>query len=410
MQFYKVKTVEETIDIIRNNVQPIQETLTLSLEESLGNILAKDVISGEDVPGFTRSTVDGYAVQAKDTFGSSESMPSFLTVSGQVEMGEEVKICLSSGQAMYIPTGGMLPAGSDSVIMIEYCEDMDGLLNTYQQVTPGENVIHAGEDVPKGEVVLKQGTKLRPQELGVLASLGITQVEVYRKLKLGYLSSGNEIVPYQTATLKIGQVRDINQLSITGLAQELGAEVIRGGIVEDNYELFYEKAKELYEQVDFLVISGGSSVGAKDYTTEVIEALGKPGIFVHGVSIKPGKPTIFGVARSKPILGLPGHPASAMVIFKLFGIETIQRLSGEIKKEVPNRVQARISKNIPSDPGRADFIRVSLVEKEGEWWAEPILGKSGLISTLVKSDGMIEIASEKEGVRQGDWVPVILFK
>lgn len=410
MQFYKVKTVEETIDIIRNNVQPIQETLTLSLEESLGNILAKDVISGEDVPGFTRSTVDGYAVQAKDTFGSSESMPSFLTVNGQVEMGEEVKISLSSGQAMYIPTGGMLPAGSDSVIMIEYCEDMDGLLNTYHQVTPGENVIHAGEDVPKGEVILKQGTKLRPQELGVLASLGITQVEVYRKLKLGYLSSGNEIVPYQTATLKIGQVRDINQLSITGLAEELGAEVIRGGIVEDNYDIFYKKAKELYEQVDFLVLSGGSSVGAKDYTTEVIEALGKPGIFVHGVSIKPGKPTIFGVANSKPILGLPGHPASAMVIFKLFGLEAMQRLSGEIHKEVPNRVQAKISKNIPSDPGRADFIRVSLVEKEGEWWAEPILGKSGLISTLVKSDGMIEIASEKEGVRQGDWVPVILFK
>lgn len=409
MQFFQVKTVEETIEIIEKQVDTIQETLTLSIEEALDYVLAKDVLATEDVPGFTRSSVDGYAVQAQDTFGSSESMPSFLQVIGEVKMGEEVKATITSGQAMYIPTGGMLPAGSDSVIMMEYCENMDGLLNTYRQVTPGENVIQAGEDVARGEVILKRGTRLRPQELGVLASLGVTEVDVYRKLTIGYLSSGNEIVPYQTAKLEIGQVRDINQLVITGMVEEMGAKVIRGGITPDDYETFYQKAKELYDQVDFLVLSGGSSVGAKDYTTDVIEALGEPGIFVHGVSIKPGKPTIFAVANRKPILGLPGHPASAMIIFMLFGPHILTRLGGETKKELPTRIQARITKNIPSDPGRADYIRVSLFQKDGEWWAEPILGKSGLISTLVKSDGMLEIASAKEGVRQGEWVPVILF-
>lgn len=410
MQFYQVKTVEETIEIIREQVEPIKDTLTLPLEEALHYVLAEDVIAGEDVPGFTRSTVDGYAVQARDTFGSSDSMPSFLRVIGEVEMGKEVTTKISSGEAMYIPTGGMLPEGSDSVIMIEYCENIDGLLNTYQQVTPGENVIKAGEDVAQGEVILTKGTKLRPQDLGVLGSLGITQVKVYRKLTVGYLSSGNEIVPYQTKQLDIGQIRDINQLTISALAEELGVEVIRGGITPDDYDTFYQKARELYEQVDVLIMSGGSSVGAKDYTTQVIEALGKPGVLVHGVSIKPGKPTIFAVANQKPVLGLPGHPASAMIIFTLFGTEIIQTMSGEVKKELPTRIQARVTKNIPSEPGRADYIRVSLVNKEGEWWAEPILGKSGLISTLVKSDGIIEIVSIKEGVRQGDWVPVILFK
>lgn len=410
MQFYQVKTVEETIEIIREQVEPIKDTLTLPLEEALHYVLAEDVIAGEDVPGFTRSTVDGYAVQARDTFGSSDSMPSFLRVIGEVEMGKEVTTKISSGEAMYIPTGGMLPEGSDSVIMIEYCENIDGLLNTYQQVTPGENVIKAGEDVAQGEVILTKGTKLRPQDLGVLGSLGITQVKVYRKLTVGYLSSGNEIVPYQTKQLDIGQIRDINQLTISALAEELGVEVIRGGITPDDYDTFYQKARELYEQVDVLIMSGGSSVGAKDYTTQVIEALGKPGVLVHGVSIKPGKPTIFAVANQKPVLGLPGHPASAMIIFTLFGTEIIQTMSGEVKKELPTRIQARVTKNIPSEPGRADYIRVSLVNKEGEWWAEPILGKSGLISTLVKSDGIVEIVSIKEGVRQGDWVPVILFK
>ncbi|MFL6555724.1 MAG: gephyrin-like molybdotransferase Glp, partial [Bacillus sp. (in: firmicutes)] len=383
------------------------QTEVRDLDEALHYILAEQVIAKENVPSFDRSTVDGYAVRAKDTYGSSESIPGFLTVTGEVKMGEVPIVKAGPGNAVYVPTGGMLPDGSDSVIMIEHCEDVDQLLNTYKQIAPGENVIRAGEDIKEGEILLTAGTKLRPQELGALASLGVSKVTVYRKLKVGYLSSGDEIVPYQTQTLLAGQIRDINYLTIAGLANEWNVEVVYGGIVRDDYQEFQQKARELYEQVDCLILSGGSSVGAKDYTTEVIQSLGDPGVFVHGISIKPGKPTILAMANGKPVIGLPGHPASAMIIFKLFGERILRKLKGESIERKPERIFAKITKNIPSSMGRSDYIRVRLFEKEGEWWAEPIIGKSGLITTLVKSDGIVEISSEKEGISQGDYVPVI---
>jgi molybdopterin molybdotransferase len=407
MQFFKVKTVEETFALIDEQVSALERTEVRELFEALHYVIAEPVTAKENVPGFDRSTVDGYAVRAKDTFGSSETMPGFLTVAGEVKMGEVPDTAVRPGQAVYVPTGGMLPDGSDSVIMIEHVEDVDGLLNTYKQVAPGENVIRAGEDIRAGEVLLDKGTKLRAQELGALASLGITHVTVYRKIKAGYLSSGDEIVPYQTKALQVGQIRDINGLTITGLANDWNVEVVYGGIVKDDYEEFSRRARELYEQVDCLIMSGGSSVGAKDYTTEVIQSLGEPGVFVHGISIKPGKPTILAVANGKPVIGLPGHPASAMIIFKLFGERVLHKLSGEKLGRKPDRVFARITKNIPSSMGRSDYIRVRLEERDGEWWAEPIIGKSGLITTLVKSDGIVEISSEKEGVSQGKYVPVI---
>ena len=407
MQFFKVKTVEETYALIEEYIPVTPQKEVRVLEEALHYILAEPVVAKENVPSFDRSTVDGYAVKAKDTYGSSESMPGFLTVTGEVKMGEVPHSVVGSGNAVYVPTGGMMPSGSDSVIMIEHCEDLDGLLNTYKQIAPGENVIRAGEDIKEGETLLTAGTKLRPQELGALASLGITHVTVFRQLKVGYLSSGDEIVPYQTETLQEGQIRDINHLTISGLAREWNVDVVYGGIVRDNFEIFRQKARELYEQVDCLILSGGSSVGAKDYTTEVIQSLGDPGVFVHGISIKPGKPTILAMADGKPVIGLPGHPASAMIIFRLFGERILRKLMGEKVERKPERIFARITKNIPSSPGRSDYIRVRLVEKEGEWWAEPIIGKSGLITTLVKSDGMVEISSEKEGISQGEYVPVI---
>jgi molybdopterin molybdotransferase len=329
---------------------------------------------------------------------------------GEVKMGEMASQSVGLGQAIYVPTGGMLPPKSDSVIMIEHCEDIDGLLNTYKQVAPGENVIRKGEDIKEGEVLLEAGTCLRPQELGAIAALGVTEVTVFRRLKVGYLSSGDEIVPFETKTIEVGQIRDINHLTITGLANEWNIEVVYGGIVKDDYKIFQQKAQEIYNEVDCLILSGGSSVGAKDYTTDVIQSLGDPGVFVHGISIKPGKPTILALANSKPVIGLPGHPASAMIIFRLFGERILKKLSGRTLERKPDRVFAKIMKNIPSAPGRSDYIRVRLLEKDGEWWAEPIIGKSGLITTLVKSDGIVEIHSEKEGILQGEYVPVILSR
>lgn len=407
MEFFKVKTVEETISLIDEKINRIDATVILPLEEALHYVLAAPVLASENVPGFDRSTVDGYAVRARDTFGSSETMPGFLNIVGEVKMGEVARLPVERGTAIYVPTGGMIPPDSDGVIMIEHCEDMDGLLNTYKQLAPGENIIRAGEDIKIGEILLNEGTKLRPQELGALASLGIAKVKVYRKIKVGYLSSGDEIVPYQTEKIELGQIRDINYLTISGLAQTWNIDVIYGGIVNDDYQTFSNKAQELFAEVDCLILSGGSSVGAKDYTTEVIQSLGDPGVFVHGISIKPGKPTILSVAGDKPVIGLPGHPASAMIIFQLFGERVLRRLKGEKIERKPERIFAKITKNIASAAGRADYIRVRLFEQDNEWWAEPIIGKSGLITTLVKSDGIVEIASSKEGISQGEFVPVL---
>jgi molybdopterin molybdotransferase len=410
MQFFKVKTVEETFQLIDELIPATNKTEVRKLENALHYILAESIIATENVPGFDRSTVDGYAVRASDTYGSSESMPGFLNMAGEVKMGEIASHPVGQGQAIYVPTGGMLPPKSDSVIMIEHCEDIAGLLNTYKQVAPGENVIKKGEDIKEGEVLLEAGICLRPQELGAIAALGMTEVTVFRRLKVGYLSSGDEIVPFETKTIEVGQIRDINHLTIAGLANEWDIDVVYGGIVKDDYKIFQRKAEEIYNEVDCLILSGGSSVGAKDYTTEVIQSLGDPGVFVHGISIKPGKPTILALANDKPVIGLPGHPASAMIIFRLFGERILKKLSGRTLERKPDRVFAKITKNIPSAPGRSDYIRVRLLEKNGEWWAEPIIGKSGLITTLVKSDGIVEIHSEKEGILQGENVPVILSR
>ncbi|MFN7250504.1 MAG: gephyrin-like molybdotransferase Glp [Anaerobacillus sp.] len=410
MQFFKVKTVEQTFALIEDLVKAVQDIEVIPLEQSLHRILAKDITATENVPSFPRSTVDGYAVRAKETFGSSETMPGFLNIAGSVKMGEEVTTPLKVGEAIYIPTGGMLPPNSDSVIMIEHCEDLAGLLNMYKQVAPGENVIQIGEDVKEGVVLIEKGTKLRPQELGAIAALGQTEVTVYKQLTIGYLSSGDEIVPYQTESLKIGQVRDINALTITSLVQEWGAKAIYAGIVTDDFQEYQSRAKDLFEKVDCLVLSGGSSVGAKDYTTKVIESLGAPGVFTHGISIKPGKPTILAIANQKPVIGLPGHPASAMIIFSLFAKKIIEKLSGEKAHNRLDRVQVRLTKNIHSSMGRTDYIRVKLIEEDGQWWAEPIIGKSGLISTLVQSDAIVEITAEFEGARQGEFVPAILLR
>lgn len=409
MKFFQVKSVEETHRFIHEMVKPLHEVVTKPLVDALHFVLAEDIMVRENVPNFRRSSVDGYAVRAKDTFGSQESMPGFLTVIGEVKMGQEPAKPILNGEAMYVPTGGMLPDGSDAVMMIEHCEEISALLNLYRQVAPGENLISVGEDLKEGSILLAKGTKLRAQEIGALASQGITEVPVWRRPVIGYLSSGDEIVPMDSIELKMGEVRDMNGATIGALVKQWGLDFVYGGIVEDSREELEKRAREMLEKTDCLILTGGSSVGTKDYSVEVIEALGEPGVYVHGISIKPGKPTILSQAGTKPIIGLPGHPASAMIIFSLFGKAILDILGGgEVKESRLNF--AKVTKNIPSAPGRTDYIRIRLFEENNEWYAEPILGKSGLISTLVKSDGMIEIASESEGVHKGDRVPVILFQ
>lgn len=409
MKFFQVKSVEETFSLIQESIHPLTDRIVLPLHKALNHILAEDIFVKENVPGFRRSSVDGYAIIAKDTFGSSENMPGFLNVAGEVKMGEAPQKPIQAGEAIYVPTGGMLPDGSDAVIMIEHCEDLSGLLNLYRQVAPGENVISIGEDMKAGESLVTTGTKLRSQELGALASQGITEVSVYRKPVVGYLSTGDEIVPIETKELGIGQVRDMNGITIGSLVSEWGCEFLYGGIVKDDRTELERVTAEMLEKTDCLILSGGSSVGTKDYSVEVIDRLGKPGVFVHGVSIKPGKPTILASADGKPIIGLPGHPASAMIIFNLFGKAVLHKLQGWTSNE-KNLAKAIVTKNLPSTSGRTDFVRARLFLEKNQWYADPNLGKSSLISTLVKSEGMIEIPSKSEGVQKGETVSVRLFR
>jgi molybdopterin molybdotransferase len=410
MEFFKVKTVEETYQLIRAQIKPNLPIVKKPLASALHFVLAEDIIVLENVPNFRRSAVDGYAVMASDTFGASESMPGFLTVTGEVKMGQTPPQALFHGEAMYVPTGGMVPDGADAIVMVEHCEDLSGLLNVFKQIAPGENVISIGEDLSEGEILLTKGTRLRPQELGALASQGILEVAVYAKPVIGYISTGDEIVPIETREPALGEIRDMNGITIGAMVVEWGYEFIYGGIVHDNQEELSRRTKELLAKVDCLILSGGSSVGTKDYSVEVIESLGAPGVFVHGISIKPGKPTILSVADGgKPVIGLPGHPASAMVIFQLFGRPILERLQDY--QAVDKRItKAKVTKNIPSAPGRTDYHRVRLLEEAGEWYAEPIFGKSSLISTFVKGEGLIEVPAPAEGVQKGETVSVILFR
>ncbi|GAX89960.1 gephyrin-like molybdotransferase Glp [Effusibacillus lacus] len=408
MKFFQVHETRDVLRLIEETYEPLERFEEVALYEAFGRVLAEDVRAAEDVPGFDRSTVDGYAVRAQETYGANESMPSFLDLTGVVEMGGEAG-SVGAGQAKYIPTGGMMPDGADAVVMIEHAEEVGALLNVYKQVAPGENVIRRGEDVRAGQLILSRGHRLEPQDLGLMAAVGVSRVKVFAKPVVGILSTGDEIVPPETKQLKPGEIRDINTVAIGASLNSMGAEVIYGGIVKDQYEEYLARAKALFEKVDMLIMSGGSSVGTRDYTVQVMQELGEPGILVHGISVKPGKPTILAKAGRKPVVGLPGHPASALVIFDLVVRRIVNRLYDRTPHPFDPRIRARLSRNLPSAVGRSDYVRVRLEKRDGEVWAVPVFGKSGLVSTLTESHGVIEIPGPKEGLLQGEWVEVNCF-
>lgn len=410
MEFFRVQSVKRMHELIAEHIPAHGLTETVPLRHAHGRTLAEAVKSSENVPAFSRSTVDGYAVKAADTYGAGEAMPAFLKACGEVEMGKSVSKVLNSGEAMYVPTGAMIPEGADAVVMIEDAEIFTDLLNVMKPAAKNENIIWRGEDCQKGDVLLESGTKIRPQESGALASLGIVEVTVSRRPVIGYLSSGDEIVSHETQSLDEGAIRDVNGVSIPAMIEELGGKAEISEIAKDDRDDYLSKAEVLFNKCDMVIMSGGSSVGTKDFTTDVMTSLGDqdPGLLVHGLSVKPGKPTIFSMSSKKPLLGLPGHPGSAMVIFHMFGKSMIARLLGR-KEEFSYTTTATVSQNIPSSPGRTDFIRVTLESGTPMPIAVPMLGKSGLVKTLVKSDGLLVIEEQKEGVLQGESVTVHYF-
>lgn len=384
----------------------------INIENSINRVISRDIISPENLPDFSRSTMDGFAVNSSDTFAATEGMPAYLNVVGEVYMGKRPGFEIKKGEAAKIPTGGMLPERADAVVMFEHANLIDeSVVEVLKPVASGENVIQVGEDCKKGDIILTKGHRIRAQDIGALAGTGITKVWTYEKPKVAIITTGDEIV-HPANPLKHGQVRDINSYTLSGLIETCGGKAIRKGIFCDEYETLLKVVSESFWESDIVIITGGSSVGIKDMAERVINSLGKPGVLFHGVSIKPGKPIIGGVIDGKPVFGLPGHPAAVIVCFELFVKPILRIISGEketLLHKVRKTVIAKLSKNISSTTGREDYIRVLLEERNGELWAIPVLGKSGLITTLVKADGTIVIPLWKTGLEQGTEVDVELF-
>ena len=405
-EFFKVTDLEHTLKY--SAVFPNVVTEFVELHEAFERILAVDIVSDINLPDFARSTMDGYAVKASSTFGATEENPAYLTVKGTIDMGKPAGFSIGSGEAAKISTGGMLPDGSDSVIMVEYTEIIDKTtIEIYRSVAPGQHALATGEDIKKGDNLLSCGQRLRPQEIGLLAALGKDSVKVYKKPVIGIISTGDEIVPINNIPDK-GRIRDINTYTLSSLVQKAGGIPVTYGIIRDDFDALLEKCSIAIAHSDMVLISGGSSVGTRDLTVEVLSSLPGSDIMVHGISISPGKPTILAKTSGKAIWGLPGHVVSAMIVFKIVirpFIEKISGLSLKYKKEL--RILALLNRNISSAQGRIDYMRVRMIEKNGIKWAEPVLGKSGLISNLTKADGLIEIGINTEGLDKGSKVWVI---
>jgi molybdopterin molybdotransferase len=406
-------SVEKALELIFDRFTPaLPSEIKIMIEDSYRRILSRDISSPEDLPQFARSTVDGFAVSASDTFGATEGLPAYLNIVGEIFMGEEPSFKIKKGESARIATGGMLPQGSDSVVMVEHVQQIDEkMIEVMKPVAPGENVIQAGEDIKKGDIVLNKGHILRPQDVGAIAGLGITEISVYERPRVSIISTGDEIVSVDSQ-LKPGQVRDINSFNLAGLISDVGGEPVKYGIFKDEYNLIRSAVEEALKDSVMVLITGGSSVGTRDVVAKVINDIGKPGVLFHGVSIKPGKPMIGGFINNKPVFGLPGHPAAITVCFKQFIEPVLKKLtgfSGGRFTDIKPTVKAKMKKNVSSSSGREDHIRVSIEEHGGEIWAVPILGKSGLITTLVKADGIVVIPLRKLGIGHGEIVEVRLF-
>jgi molybdopterin molybdotransferase len=412
MEFASLTTVEGAQELFFESVPGwAPEKQTIPVVEALGRVLAETVESRVAVPAFSRSTVDGYAVRARDTFGASDSAPAYLELTGEVTMGEAAHFSLGEGEAAAIATGGMLPANADAAVMIEYTDRTPaGQVELRRPVAPYENVIQKGDDVAKGQVVAEKGRRIRPQDMGALAGIGRTTVNVYERPSVAVISTGDEIVS-PDAEPGPGEIRDINSWSLAGQIRQDGGRPLLCGIVEDESQELLTALDRALDSASIVLISGGSSVGTRDVAAQVINSCGEPGVLVHGVTLRPGKPTILAVVRDRPVYGMPGHPVSAMVVYRLFVRPMLRRFMGCSEEQPPHGyTEAVLSRNVRSDPGRTDYVQVALKSEEGEQRAVPVLGASGLITTMTRADGFVRVPLGSDGIRAGSPVRVYLFK
>lgn len=408
MKFFNVVSKEEGRELLEEKFQNYQFPIEkVHILESINRNIGENVYSDINVPEFNRSTVDGYAIRSVDSHGANDSIPSVLNILGEIKMGEESNYSINPGETVYIPTGGMVPKNADGIVMIENTEKLDeDTLLIYDPVSQGENIIYKGDDINKDDMAIKKGTKITSEIIGVLAALGVEYINVYKKPRFYIISTGDEIIDLDEE-LSLGKVRDINAYALHGLIENLGGEVVGRSIIKDDYNLLRDEVDNALNISDIVLMSGGSSVGERDYTHKVIDSFDGEGVFVHGVSIKPGKPTILGEGRGKLMVGLPGHPVSSIIVFKAF-IEWFLNNKFQINKIKPS-VQAIMDFNFPSSPGRTTYQMIKLIEREGEYYALPSFGKSGMISLLSQSQGYIILESKEEGIYKGEKREVYLL-
>jgi molybdopterin molybdotransferase len=397
--FLEVVPVEEAIACARRiaALMPVEE---VNLGDAWHRVLADDALADVDIPGFTRSVVDGYAVVAADTVGAGEALPAMLGQVGRVAMGAGTPLRIASGECAYVPTGGALPEGADAMTMVEYSEEVGTEVLVHRPVAPGENIIVAGEDFGAGKIVLTKGRRLSPRDMGVLAATGHTTVRVTRRPRVGIISTGNELVPV-SAVPGAAQVRDVNTHLCSGFVREQGGIPVPYGIVIDEGDALAAALSRALDECDLVLLSGGSSKGDRDMCADIIAAEGE--VLVHGIAIAPGKPTIIGSARETPVIGLPGHPASAYVVLIAIVGELLAVMTGEEREERTRA--ATLTQNIPSARGREDYVRVAV---DGTV-ATPLFGKSGLLNTLFASSGVVRVPAAREGLETGEAVEVILW-
>lgn len=385
-------------------------TEDVPLDQALGRIVAADIVSNVDVPPFDRSVMDGFAVLASDTFGAREDAPRRLKVVAHIRAGDEPDASVGPGRSAEIATGAVVPRGANAVVMVEYTRLEGSLLDVFRPVAPGENVFAAGADVMAGETAVRRGTRLTPREVGVLAAVGRKSVPVYRRPRVAVLSTGNEIVA-PSDKLRPGKIFDINAHSVAAAVREAGGQPEIRGVVPDEAKQLEDAIAQAHRACDLTVVSGGTSAGAGDLLYRVISKVGKPGILVHGVAVKPGKPTILAVAFAKPILGLPGYPTSALMIFNLFGAPLVRTMAGVPPRDAASRtVTATLAETLHAGGGRRAFQPVALVPRRGGGHtAFALPAESGAISTLSEADGFFEVHEDTKQVPGGTSVEVVLF-
>ncbi|MBV9893949.1 MAG: molybdopterin molybdotransferase MoeA [Chloroflexi bacterium] len=408
-ELFNVRTPPDALQALLGALPRSSASEVVATADALDRVVAQDISAPGELPTFRRSTMDGFAVRATDTFGATEGLPAYLEVSGEVFMGHAPEASLATAQCARIATGGMLPDGADAVVMVEQTQQVGPTtIEVLRAVAAGENVVQPGEDVHLGDPILSRGHRLRAQDLGGLMALGITSVPVSPRLRVAIISGGDELVSPDSEPGP-GQIRDINSYTLSALIRRDGHEPCLAGVLPDEFEALQVAAQRALAESDLVILSAGSSVSTRDMTAQVVDSLGQPGVLIHGVSLKPGKPTILGVCSGKPVFGLPGNPVSCMVTYDLFVAPTLAHLSGATA--VPRRtVTARLSRNIASATGREDYVQVRLEQGEdGGLEAIPVFGKSNLIFTLIRADGMLKVPLDVGGLTAGASVEVVLF-